>query len=83
MTLGQDAVVKALIALDKAEKQFTRYAEHHKLQADAALTDKAERDKRTAQAGTNYGYATVCGDALEHLRLAFPYEATLCSLRWA
>jgi hypothetical protein len=64
MTMGQDAVVKALIALDRAEKQFTFYAEEH------------TRKGSTEKAATNYGFATVCGDALEHLKLAFPYEAS-------
>jgi hypothetical protein len=68
--LMSEAVAKAISALDKAEKQFTRYAEHHKLQADAAYVTKIERERRLAQAATNYGYAVVCGDALEHLRLA-------------
>jgi hypothetical protein len=63
------------MALDKAEKEFTFYAEGHKQQADAAYATDAEREKRTAQAARNYGYATMCGDALEHLKLAFPYEA--------
>ena len=46
-----------MIALDRAEKQFTSYAEHHYA--------KGAKDK----AATNYGYATMCGDALEHLKL--------------
>lgn len=51
------AIAKAMAALDRAEKQFTSYAEHHYA--------KGAKDK----AATNYGYATMCGDALEHLKL--------------
>jgi hypothetical protein len=57
--IGTEAVMKAIAALDKAEKQFTAYAEHH--HANGA-DDKA---------ATNYGYASLCGDALEHLKLYF------------
>jgi hypothetical protein len=58
MSLMGDAIEKAMSALDKAEKQFTSYAEHHRA--------KGADDK----AATNYGYALICGDALEHLKLA-------------
>ncbi len=68
------AITKAMAALDKAEKEFTLYATGHKLQADAAYANEAERDRRTSQAARNYGYATMCGDALEHMRLAFGSE---------
>lgn len=57
--LAHSAVTKAMDALDKAEKQFTFYAEHHKAKGD------------TEKAATNYGYAVVCGAALEHMKLAF------------
>jgi hypothetical protein len=53
------AIAKAIAALGMAEKQFTAYAEHHHA--------KGADDK----AGTNYGFATLCGDALEHMRLFF------------
>jgi hypothetical protein len=66
----QEAIAKAMAALEAAEKQFTTYAEHHKLQANAAYATKIERERRLAQASTNYGYAVLCGDALEHLKLA-------------
>ena len=52
-----EAIEKAIAALDMAEKQFTLYAQHHK---DKEAFDKAK---------TNYGYAFMCGDALEHLKL--------------
>jgi hypothetical protein len=67
------AIAKAMAALDNAEKQFTAYAEHYQQQAAAAIVanDPKEYDKRRAQAATNYGYATMCGDALEHLRLFY------------
>jgi hypothetical protein len=55
----REAVVKALAALDKAEKQFAFYAEHHRA--------KGAGDK----AATNAGYSIMCGDALEGLRLYF------------
>ena len=58
MSLMGDAIAKAMSALRAAEAQFTFYAEHHR--------EKGADDK----AATNYGYATVCGDALEHLKLA-------------
>jgi hypothetical protein len=58
MTMMNDAVAKAMSALRAAEAQFTSYAEHHRAKG---ATDKA---------ATNYGYATMCGDALEHLKLA-------------
>jgi hypothetical protein len=58
MSLMDDAIEKAMSALDRAEKQFTSYAEHHKA--------KGAGDK----AATNYGYAVLCADALEHLKLA-------------
>jgi hypothetical protein len=53
------AIAKAMTALRAAEAQFTRYAEHHHARG---ADDKA---------ATNYGYATICGDALEHLKLYF------------
>jgi hypothetical protein len=62
--IGTAAVAKAITALDKAEKQFTAYAEHHRA--------KGADDK----AATNYGYATMCGDAMEHLKLYFETEAS-------
>jgi hypothetical protein len=62
MSLMSDAIEKALSTLDKAEKQFTAYAEHHHA--------KGADDK----AATNYGYAVLCGDALEHLKLAIDHE---------
>jgi len=52
-----DAIIKAIAALQAAEKQFTFYAEHH--------LAKGDRGK----AATNYGYATMCGHAMEHLKL--------------
>ena len=58
MSLMGDAIEKAISALDKAERQFMSYAEHHRV--------KGADDK----AATNYGYAAMCGDALEHLKLA-------------
>jgi hypothetical protein len=57
MQIPLEAVMKAMSALSKAEKQFTMYAEHH--------LAKPDKDK----AATNYGYATMCGDAYEHLKL--------------
>jgi hypothetical protein len=72
--LKHAAIIKAMATLDKAEKEFTFYAEQHKLQADAAYADEAERSKRTAQAARNYGNAAACGDALEHMKLAFGGE---------
>lgn len=63
MTIQIDAVKKAIETLDKAEKQFMLYAEHHR---SKGATDKA---------ATNYGYATLCGDALEHLKLAYVSDA--------
>jgi hypothetical protein len=58
MSTSMDAAIdKAIAALDAAERQFTSYAEHHRAKG---ATDKA---------ATNYGYATVCGDALERLKL--------------
>ena len=51
------AIASAIEALEKSEKQFTAYAEHH--QAKGAL------DKAT----TNYGFAVMCGRACEHLKL--------------
>ena len=55
----KDAAINAAIAaLEKAEKQFMLYAEHHRAKG---ATDKA---------ATNYGYVVVCGDAMEKLKLA-------------
>jgi hypothetical protein len=62
MTMMNEAVAKAVSALRAAEAQFTFYAEHHR--------EKGADDK----AATNYGYATMCGDALEHLKLAVGRE---------
>jgi hypothetical protein len=58
MTLHDDAIAKAIAALDKAEKQFTAYAAHHRA--------KGANDK----AAVNLGYAALCGYALEYLRSA-------------
>jgi hypothetical protein len=54
-----EAVAKAMVALEEAERQFTRYAEHHRA--------KGADDK----AATNCGYARRCGVALEHLKIYF------------
>jgi len=59
MTPKQDAISNAMQALSKAEKQFTSYAEHHRAKG---------ADEKAA---TNYGYALMCGDALEYLKFVF------------
>jgi hypothetical protein len=58
MSFMDAAIGQAMTALDKAEKQFTSYAKYHRA--------KGADDK----AATNYGYALICGDALERLKLA-------------
>ena len=53
----KEAVAEAMWALEQVEKQFTAYAQHHRA--------KGAGDK----AATNYGYALICGRALERLKL--------------
>lgn len=62
MPILNDAIVKAMLTLEAAEKQFMSYGYHHN---EKGAMDKAE---------TNFGYAVQCGDALEHLRLAMEAE---------
>ena len=59
MSIEEDAIKEAMVALDRAEKQFTAYAEHHR-----AI---GEYDKAT----TNHGYALACGHAFERMRLVY------------
>lgn len=54
----EKTLAKAMAALDLAEKQFTRYAEHHRAKGDEQ------------KAAVNYGHATMCGVALAELKLS-------------
>lgn len=51
------ALLEAIVALDRIEKQFTFYAEYHKKQG------------KNEKSATNYGYAFIAGRALERLKM--------------
>jgi hypothetical protein len=57
VSLLTNALIETAAALEKIEKQFTMYAEHHRAKGD------------DGKAGTNYGYALLAGRALEWVRL--------------
>jgi hypothetical protein len=59
MSIEEDVIKEAIVALYRAEKQFTAYAQHHRA--------KGSLDK----AATNYGYALSCGRAFEKMKLVY------------